>query len=56
MRTAQRAWLTYRDAHCRSVEPSVASAEIQASEQTLCRTRLTEARTHELADLAAMGE
>jgi hypothetical protein len=34
----------------------VASADIQASEQTLCRTRLTEARTHELADLAAMAE
>jgi len=56
LRSAQRAWLTYRDAHCRSVEPSVASAEIQATEGVLCRTRLTEARTHELADLAAMGE
>lgn len=56
MRTAQRAWLTYRDAHCRSVEPSVASAEIQATEGVICRTRLTQARTRELADLAAMGE
>jgi len=56
LRTAQRAWLTYRDAQCASATPSVASAEIQASEQTLCRTRLTEARTHELADLAAMAE
>jgi uncharacterized protein YecT (DUF1311 family) len=56
LRTAQRAWLAYRDAQCASATPSVASADIQASEQTLCRTRLTEARTHELADLAAMGE
>ncbi|WP_395614070.1 lysozyme inhibitor LprI family protein [Allosphingosinicella sp.] len=56
IRTAQRAWLAYRDAQCASATPSVASADIQASEQTLCRTRLTEARTHELADLAAMGE
>lgn len=56
MRTAQRAWLTFRDAHCRSVEPSVASAEIQATEGVICRTRLTQARTRELADLAAMGE
>ena len=56
LRAAQRAWLTYRDAHCASAVPSVASAEIQTSEQTLCRTRLTEARIHELADLAAMGE
>jgi len=56
IRAAQRAWLAYRDAQCRSATPSVASADIQASEQTLCRTRLTEARTHELADLAAMGE
>jgi uncharacterized protein YecT (DUF1311 family) len=56
LRAAQRAWLAYRDAQCASATPSVASADIQASEQTLCRTRLTEARTHELADLAAMGE
>jgi uncharacterized protein YecT (DUF1311 family) len=56
LRTAQRAWLTYRDAHCESAIPSVASAEIQTSERLLCRTRMTEARTHELADLAAMGE
>src|SRR5205085_7185599 len=56
LRAAQRAWLAYRDAHCASAVPPVASAEIQTSEQTLCRTRLTEARTHELADLAAMGE
>jgi uncharacterized protein YecT (DUF1311 family) len=56
LRTAQRAWLAYRDAQCASATPSVASADIQASEQTLCRTRLTEARTHELADLAAMAE
>ena len=56
LRTAQRAWLAYRDAQCQSVIPSVASAQVQTSEQTLCRTRLTEARTHELADLAQMGE
>lgn len=56
LRTAQRAWLAYRDAQCQSAVPSVASAQVQTSEQTLCRTRLTEARTHELADLAAMGE
>ena len=56
MRNAQRAWLTYRDAHCASASPSVASAEIQVTEGVLCRTRLTEARTRELAELAAMGE
>jgi uncharacterized protein YecT (DUF1311 family) len=56
LRTAQRGWLAYRDAHCESAVPSVASAEIQTSERLLCRTRLTEARTHELAELAAMGE
>jgi uncharacterized protein YecT (DUF1311 family) len=56
IRAAQRAWLTYRDAHCASATPSVASAEIQVTEGVLCRTRLTEARTRELADLAAMGE
>ena len=56
LRTAQRAWLTYRDAHCASAVPSVASVETQNLEGVLCRTRLTEARTRELADLAAMGE
>lgn len=56
LRTAQRAWLAYRDAHCASAIPSVASVETQNLEQLLCRTRLTEARTHELADIAAMGE
>jgi uncharacterized protein YecT (DUF1311 family) len=56
LRTAQRAWLAYRDAQCESAVPSVASAQVQTSARTLCRTRLTEARTHDLADLAAMGE
>lgn len=56
IRTAQRAWLTYRDAHCASAVPSVASVETQNLEGVLCRTRLTEGRTRELADLAAMGE
>lgn len=56
LRAAQRAWLAYRDAQCASAVPSVASAQVITSEQTLCRTRLTETRTHELADLAAMGE
>jgi uncharacterized protein YecT (DUF1311 family) len=56
LRTAQRAWLTYRDAHCATAVPSVASVETQNLEGVLCRTRLTEARTRELTDLAAMGE
>ncbi|HVQ09206.1 MAG TPA: lysozyme inhibitor LprI family protein [Allosphingosinicella sp.] len=56
LRTAQRAWLAYRDAHCESIVPSVASAEIQTSARLLCRTRMTEARTHELAELAGTGE
>jgi uncharacterized protein YecT (DUF1311 family) len=56
LRTAQRAWLAYRDAHCASAAPAVASAEIGEAERLGCRTRMTEARTHELADLAAMAE
>jgi uncharacterized protein YecT (DUF1311 family) len=55
-RDAQRAWLSYRDAHCAIAVPAVASVETQNLEGVLCRTRLTEARTHELAELAAMGE
>ncbi len=56
LRAAQRAWLAYRDAHCAAAGPSVASVETQNLERLLCRTGLTEARTRELADLAAMGE
>lgn len=56
LRAAQRAWLTYRDAHCAIAIPSVASVETQNLEGVLCRTRLTEGRTRELAELAAMGE
>src|SRR6185503_18775489 len=33
LRTAQRAWIAYRDAHCESAVPSVASAEIITSER-----------------------
>lgn len=56
MREAQRAWLAYRTAHCATAGPAVASVETQNLEGVLCRTRLTEARSRELADLAAMGE
>ena len=56
LRTAQRAWLAYRDAHCASAVPAVISAEIAEAERLGCRTRMTEARTHELAGLAAMAE
>jgi uncharacterized protein YecT (DUF1311 family) len=56
LRAAQRAWIAYRDAHCESAVPSVANVEIIESERLLCRTRMTEARTHELSDLAAMVE
>jgi uncharacterized protein YecT (DUF1311 family) len=56
MREAQRAWLTYRAAHCATAVPAVASVETHNLEGVLCRTRLTEGRTRELADLAAMGE
>ena len=55
-RAAQRAWLAYRDAHCAIAVPAVASVETQNLEGVLCRTRLTESRAHELADIAAMGE
>lgn len=55
-RAAQRAWVAYRDAHCATAVPSVASVETRNLEGVLCRTRLTESRTRELADLAAMGE
>jgi len=56
IRAAQRAWLAYRTAQCASAVPVVASVETQNLEGVTCRIRLTEGRTRELAELAAMGE
>ncbi|MEM1194920.1 MAG: lysozyme inhibitor LprI family protein [Pseudomonadota bacterium] len=52
MLEAQRAWLTYRDQHCR-VEGFVArGGSLEPLLVTTCKTALTEARTKELKELA----
>jgi uncharacterized protein YecT (DUF1311 family) len=56
LRAAQRAWLAFRDAHCDSVYRAEIGASLDATMNIACRADLTEARTRELADIAAMAE
>lgn len=46
---AQRAWIALRDAECEFAASAVAGGSIYPMIVTGCRTRLTEARTAELA-------
>ncbi|MDJ0977362.1 MAG: lysozyme inhibitor LprI family protein [Erythrobacter sp.] len=49
---AQRAWLTYRDAHCRVDGYSVRGGSLEPMLVAQCKTSLTKARTQELIELA----
>lgn len=49
---AQRAWLNYRDAHCRSEGYLARGGSIEALFVSDCMTTLTKARTKQLRDLA----
>ncbi len=49
---AQRAWLTYRDAHCRSEGFYARGGSLEPLLVATCKTDLTEARTEQLASLA----
>ncbi len=46
--TAQRAWLSYRDAHCSAVAAKYEGGSIQPMMHADCLTRLTKARTEEI--------
>ncbi len=49
---SQRAWLTYRDAHCRVEGYSARGGSLEPLLVSTCKTALTEARTKELFELA----
>ena len=49
---AQRAWLTYRDAHCRTQAYEARGGSLEPLLYASCRTALTQARTEELRQLA----
>ncbi|MEM9502201.1 MAG: lysozyme inhibitor LprI family protein [Pseudomonadota bacterium] len=49
---AQRAWITYRDAHCRADGYSARGGSLEPLLVSTCKTALTEARTKELRSLA----
>lgn len=48
---AQRAWLTYRDAHCSSLYPYSTAFQLDYVMHVHCLTDLTEKRTGELAEI-----
>ncbi len=49
---AQRAWLTYRDAHCRSEGYFARGGTLEPLLVSVCKTHLTKLRTQELRELA----
>lgn len=49
---AQRAWITFRDAHCRSEGYRARGGSLEPLLVATCKTALTEARTEELKELA----
>ncbi|HEY0028660.1 MAG TPA: lysozyme inhibitor LprI family protein [Allosphingosinicella sp.] len=52
LRTAQRAWVTFRDAHCDSAYYSGIGASLDYTLNIHCRTAVTKERTRQLAELA----
>lgn len=49
---AQRAWLEYRDAHCRGEGYFARGGSLEPLLVSTCKTALTEARTRQLRELA----
>lgn len=49
---AQRAWLTFRDAHCDAISHRYRGGSIQPLIQSDCLTRITRARTEQLHELS----
>lgn len=49
---AQRAWLTYRDAHCRADGYTARGGSLEPLLVSTCKTALTLARTAQLQELA----
>lgn len=53
---AQRAWLAYRDEHCKLVGQSAAGGSLQPFLISRCKTQLTNQRNEQLNDLTIEGE
>ncbi|WP_337661409.1 lysozyme inhibitor LprI family protein [Erythrobacter sp. Alg231-14] len=51
---AQRAWLSYRDAHCRSEGYYARGGSLEPLLTSTCKTALTEARTKQLRELVEL--
>ena len=49
---AQRAWIAFRDAHCRSEGYDARGGSLEPLLVSTCKTRLTQARTEQLRELA----
>ncbi|MEM9310349.1 MAG: lysozyme inhibitor LprI family protein, partial [Pseudomonadota bacterium] len=49
---AQRAWITYRDAHCRVDGYTARGGSLEPLLVSTCKTALTKARTNQLKELA----
>jgi uncharacterized protein YecT (DUF1311 family) len=52
LRSAQRAWIVFRDAECMAATAGSVGGTIHPMDVAECRTRLTTDRIHKLADLA----
>lgn len=52
---AQRAWITYRDKHCRSVSFEARGGSMSPMLDSGCKLRMTVERTRELRDLVEFG-
>ena len=48
---AQRAWITYRDAHCRTDGYNARGGTLESLLVSMCKTALTQTRTQQLSDL-----
>lgn len=51
LRTAQRAWIAFRDAHCNSAYYAELGTQIAYTMNIYCNAELTEERTRQLSEL-----
>ena len=56
LREAQRAWVTFRDAHCRLQSFEARGGSMQPMLLSQCKAYLTELRTEQLRNLSAGPE
>jgi uncharacterized protein YecT (DUF1311 family) len=56
LRKAQRAWITYRDAHCEAIAFQDAGGTARPIDEVVCETDLTRERIKRLKDLIGGGD